>query len=361
MINNSDKLIADELIAEPDACYQPAPYFEIDTPFIPAHEWPDALIDIALGRGIEEYKLLRNTGIFREDIATKNCQLAPQQCFQLINNLQKHSHNHESGFLLGHSLFTLNDTPAAAALNTAANLQAALDILIDQQTQLMPLLDMRCRYEQDQLVIYWQDAYGADSCMAFLLEIMCTALNSFTRWHCDETIPWQFHFTHSKPIYIEQYDVHLGNRVHFSSHHNAISIARNYLHIPWNSLGATPLNKATTINDLQPLSAVCRRGFLSEIYDYLHHNIHLNPSLDKTAAAFGMSSASLKRKLKKHHSHFQEQYDLVRKDLALYWLHHSGWSKEQVAQKLHFYDVANLRRAFKKWTGNLLSAIERRS
>ncbi|HEY0893235.1 MAG TPA: AraC family transcriptional regulator ligand-binding domain-containing protein [Cellvibrio sp.] len=355
MNNNSD-----ELIAEVDACYQPAPYFEIDTPFIPAHEWPSTLIDIALTRGIEEHKLLRNTGIFREDIATEHCQLAPQQCFQLINNLQKYFHNHEPGFLLGHDLFTQIQTPAAAALNTATNLQAALDILIDQQTRLMPLLDMRCRYEQDNLVIYWQDAYGADSSMVFLLEMMCTTLSSLARWHCDETVPWQFHFTHSKPTYIEQYDVHLGNRIQFSSHLNAMSVARNYLYVPWKHSGSAPQENLVKNHHIQQPSIAIERGFLREIYNYLYHNIHHNPNLDKTAAAFGMSSASLKRKLKKHHSHFQEQYDLVRKDLALYWLNQVGCSKEQVAQKLHFYDVANLRRAFKKWTGSLPPSMERR-
>lgn len=360
MINNMNNN-SDELIAEVDACYQPAPYFEIDTPFIPAHEWPSTLIDIALTRGIEEHKLLRNTGIFREDIATEHCQLAPQQCFQLINNLQKYFHNHEPGFLLGHNLFTLSGTTAAAALNTATNLQAALDILIDQQTRLMPLLDMRCSYEQDNLVICWQDAYGADSSMVFLLEMMCTALSSLTRWHSEEAVPWQFHFTHSKPTYIEQYDVHLGNRVHFSSHMNAMSVARDYLYYPWKHSDSAALESAAKTEYIQQPSIATQRGFLSEIYQYLHHNIHYNPSLDKTADAFGMSNASLKRKLKKHRSHFQEQYDLVRKDLALYWLHQAGWNKEQVAQALHFYDVANLRRAFKKWTGTLPQTKERRN
>lgn len=349
---------SDEFFTTRGLNYQPAPYFEIDTPFIAAHEWPDALIDIALSRGIEEHKLLRNTGIFREDIATKTCQLTPHQCFQLINNIQKYFHNHEPGFLSGHRLVTLIHPTAATALNAASNLQAALDILIDQQTQLMPLLDVRYRYEQDRLVIYWQDAYGADSNMVFLLEMMCTALCSLTRWQCDETIPWQFHFTHSKPTYIEQYDVYLGNRVHFSSHMNAMSVARTYLYSPWKtSETALPESIAKNRHTAQSPNDV-RCGFLSELYNYLRHNIHQNPSLDKTAAAFGMSSASLKRKLKKHHSHFQAQYDLVRKDLTLYWLNQAGWSKEEVAQALHFYDVANLRRAFKKWTGKLLLAME---
>jgi AraC-like DNA-binding protein len=141
--------------------------------------------------------------------------------------------------------------------------------------------------------------------------------------------------------------------VQFSSQANAMAITRDYLHNPWNKSCKSTIADRLAIVDVHQHSMPLQRGFLSELYNYLHYNIQHNPSLDKTAAAFGMSSASLKRKLKKHHSHFQQQYDLVRKDLALYWLHQAGWSKEQVAQKLHFYDVANLRRAFKKWTGDL--------
>ncbi len=333
--------------------YHPAPYFEIDTPFIPGHEWPLALIDMALSRGVEEYKLLRGTGIFREDIANKNSQLAPQQCFQLINNMQKQIHSNELGFLLGHEFFSSPDNPAIAALTQVANLQAAIDRLIEHQTQLMPLLNLRVCYEHDRLVIYGQDACGAEKAMPFLLEMMFTAFSSLSRWQNGENLPWQFYFTHSKPHYIEQYEVHLNNHVQFSSQANAMAIARDYLHRPWNNRCVSRITDAFAIANVPSQSMPLQRGFLSELYHYLHHNIQHNPNLEQTADAFGMSSASLKRKLKKHHSHFQEQYDLVRKDLALYWLHQAGWSKDQVAQALHFYDVANLRRAFKKWTGGL--------
>jgi AraC-like DNA-binding protein len=350
---NSMTDIANESIAEASAYYQPAPYFEIDTPFIPAHEWPLTLIDMALSRGVEEYKLLRNTGIFREDIASQSIHLSPQQCFQLINNIQRHIHSDELSFLVGHHIFSAPDNPVTTALTNAVNLQAAIDILINHQMQLMPLLNLRTCYEQDRLVIYGQDACGADKAMPFLLELMFTALSSLTRWQSGENLTWQFYFTHSNPHYIEQYEVHLNNNVQFSSQANAMAIARDHLHRPWNNSCVPTITDALAIVDVLQQSMPLQRGFLSELYNYLHHNIQHNPNLEQTADAFGMSSASLKRKLKKHHSHFQAQYDLVRKDLALYWLHQAGWSKEQVAQKLHFYDVANLRRAFKKWTGGL--------
>lgn len=350
-----------ESITETGAYYKPLPYFEIDTPFIAAHEWPLTLIDMALSRGVEEYKLLRNTGIFREDIASKNIQLSPQQCFQLISNIQKHTHSNELSFLLGHQFFSAPDTTATTTLTKAANLQTAIDTLIEYQIQLMPLLNLRVCYEQDRLVIYWQDACGADTAMPFLLELMFTAFSSLSRWQSGENLAWQFYFTHGKPHYIEQYEVHLNNKVQFSSQANAMAITRDYLHHPWKNSRAGTLTNALPVADAPHQSLPSQRGFLSELYNYLHHNIQHNPNLEQTADAFGMSSASLKRKLKKHRSHFQEQYDLVRKDLALYWLHQAGWSKEQVARELHFYDVANLRRAFKKWTGNLLPAVDRRS
>ncbi len=340
-------------IEETCAYYKPGTYFEIDTSFIPAHEWPLALIDLALSRGLEEHKLLRGTGIFREDIVGEKLQLSPQQCFQLIHNMQKHIHSNELSFLLGHRFFSAIGNTATTALNNAANLQVAIDILIDHQTQLMPLFNLRRCYEQDHLVIYWQDTCGADTSIPFLLELMFTALSSLSRWHSGESLPWQFYFTHSKPDYIEQYDVHLNNKVQFSSQANAMAITRDYLYKPWKNSCSITLANALKSADEHKQLIYFQRGFLSELYNYLHLNIQHNPNLEQTAVAFGMSSASLKRKLKKHHSHFQEQYDLVRKDLALYWLHQAGWSKEQVARELHFYDVANLRRAFKKWTGSL--------
>lgn len=336
-----------------DAQYKPCTYFEIDTTFIPAHEWPLAFIDMALSRGQEEHKLLRNTGIFREDIAGKNLQLSPQQCFQLTTNMQKHSHSDELSFLLGHRFFSTLDSEVTTALNNATNLQVAIDILLDHQTRLMPLLNLRSCYEQDRLLIYWQDSCGAETSTTFLLEMMCTALSALVRWQSGENFPWEFYFTHSKPTYIEQYEVHLHSNVQFSSQVNAMAIGRDYLYRPWKNSYATLLENALKTANEKRQTIPFQRGFLSELYHYLHHNIQHNPNLEQTADAFGMSSASLKRKLKKHHSHFQEQYDLVRKDLALYWLHEAGWSKEQVARELHFYDVANLRRAFKKWTGVL--------
>ncbi len=341
--------------------YMPAPYYEIDTAFVAAQSWPLVLIELALSRGVEEHKLLRSTGIFCEDVARGQVQLSPQQCFQLILNLQKHSAQSDLSFLLGHRLFLDSDATVTAAITNSLSLQDALDILIAHSQKLSPLIAPRLSYEQDRLVIYWQDACGADSTQIFLLEMMATALSALCRWQLGTSLPWQFYFTHAAPSYIEQYQVHLHTQarshsnVQFNAPVNAMAIDRSHLHLPWKKSNpelAAHARAALTLNT--PASP---QGFLAETYNYLLNNIQHAPNLEQTAADFSMSSASFKRKLQKHHSHFQAQYDLVRRDLAIKWLNQGGWTHEQVAQQLHFYDAANLRRAFKKWTGKLPQAM----
>ncbi len=68
-------------------------------------------------------------------------------------------------------------------------------------------------------------------------------------------------------------------------------------------------------------------------------------------------SATLKRKLGKHDSHFQEQLDLVRKHVALYLYRVKGYSNDEVAAYLQFHDSTNFRRSFKRWTGLSPSAL----
>lgn len=326
-------------------------YYEIDSAFIPAQHFPAALIDLAQSRGIEPHKIFRNTRIFYEDLLRGDLRVTPTQCFQLIQNVQKQNSANDLSFLLGHRLLPGNFGAASSLCVNALHLQDALDNLHHLSAILTPLLKPRLVYEEHELAIYWQDTCGAQDCLEFLVEMMFSAVTAMSRWLSGNALPWRYYFTHAQPKHIEQYDVSFGAQINFNSQHNKLVIAREHLYSPW--LKASPsamfIAKQESAALLNNLPAT--QGFLIALYDYLHHHIQLNPSLEQTASHFCMSSASLKRKLQKHHTHFQAQYDVVRKDLALCWMNQGGMSNEQIASLLHFHDAANLRRAFKKWTG----------
>jgi AraC-like DNA-binding protein len=338
-------------------CYE-LPCYEIDTPCILAHQQPAALIDIALARGIDDHKLLRGTGIFYDDILAGNLWVSAQQCYQLISNTRRLHTSDDISFLSGHRLFPGNHGAVSTALMNARDLQQALELLQRYRTLLTPLIAPRLHYDEDFVYIYWQDTCGAGTELVFLTEMISTALSSLCRWLSGRTIPWRFYFSQQQPRYIEQYQVNLGDDLHFDSHMDAMVISRNDLHVPWPNASPSAIIVAQREADAQLQQLGLDGGFLERVYLHLLDAIQRETNLDQVAADFAMSSATLKRKLVKHGSHFQAQYDLVRKHLALYLINRKGWTNEQVASHLHFHDANNLRRAFKRWTGVTPAAVK---
>lgn len=76
------------------------------------------------------------------------------------------------------------------------------------------------------------------------------------------------------------------------------------------------------------------------------------PDPDMISHALGMSSRTLRRKLKKMGISFRGLMDKVRCQLAINLIQHKNLSNEDLAEELGYSDAANFYTAFKKWTGH---------
>jgi AraC-like DNA-binding protein len=75
------------------------------------------------------------------------------------------------------------------------------------------------------------------------------------------------------------------------------------------------------------------------------------PTLEALAQQFGLSPATLRRRLDDEGAGWQALKDEVRRDLAIHHLADPRLSIEQVAAQLGFTDASSFHRAFRKWTG----------
>ncbi|MEK1906450.1 MAG: AraC family transcriptional regulator ligand-binding domain-containing protein [Pseudomonas sp.] len=334
-------------------------WYENDSRFIPGHWQPAVLLDLALSRGLDSHRLLRGSGLFHEDILAGQAKLSPQQFRCLIDNSQRLLAADDSSFLFGQRLLPGHYGAASHALQQAGNLQQALDILRQQRALLSPLLSPRVLLDEQQVHIYWLDSCGAGEQQRFLLEAGMTALVGMSRWLSGERLPWRCSFSHAQPRYVEQYWVHLGENVQFGAPLDVISLPREYLHKPWPGASLTAGKVAQQHSRAQLDELGFDASLLDRLYSHLLGNIRQAPQLDSVAAAFGMSASTLKRKLQKHGTHFQEQLDLARKHVAIYLYQVQGYSNDEVAAYLQFHDATNFRRSFKRWTGLAPSALRR--
>jgi len=83
-----------------------------------------------------------------------------------------------------------------------------------------------------------------------------------------------------------------------------MSMPLEYLHRPWPNASATAGQVAEQASLSQLASHAWRCSFLDLLYEHLQANIREPLSLERVTQAFGMSPASLKRKLQKHGTRF---------------------------------------------------------
>jgi AraC-like DNA-binding protein len=327
-------------------------WYENDSRFIPGHYQPAALVDLALSRDIDSHRLLRGTGLFHEDILAGQALLSPQQFLGLIGNSRRLLDADDSSFLFGQRLLPGHYGAASHALRHAHSLHQALDTLVQHQALLSPLAAPRLLFDEHYAYCYWLDSCGAGEHWRFLLEASMTSLAGMSQWLNGQRLPWECSFSHAEPRYVEQYWVHLGEHTQFQRPLDMMRIPREYLAQPWPNASATAGQVARLEAAEQGRELGFASSFLDCIYLYLQTHVRQAPSLEQAAQAFGMSPATLKRKLHKHHSGFQQQVDQVRKHVALYLYQIKGWRNEEVAEYLNFNDAANFRRSFKRWTGS---------
>jgi AraC-like DNA-binding protein len=327
-------------------------WYESDSRFIPGHYQPATLIDLALSRDIDSHRLLRGTGLFHEDILAGNARLSPQQFLGLIGNSRRLLDADDSSFLFGQRLLPGYYGAASHALGHAQNLHQALEVLIQLQVLLSPLVALHLELDEHHAYLYWQDSCGAGEHWRFLLEASMTSLVAMSQWLSGQRLPWACSLSHD-----EQYWVHLGEDTRFARPLDMLCIPREYLAQAWPGASATAAQVARQQARAQIDQLGFADSFLDCLYDYLRDQVRQPPNLEQAAQAFAMSPATLKRKLHKHATGFQEQVDRVRKQVALHLYQVKGYSNDEVAAYLNFNDAANFRRAFKRWTGSTPSLI----
>ncbi|SEH77611.1 AraC-type DNA-binding protein [Stutzerimonas xanthomarina] len=331
--------------------------YDCDTRFIAAHHQPAVLIDLALSRGIDNHQLLRGSGLFYEDVIGGQARISPLQFLILIGNAQRLLEADDSSFLFGQRLLPGHYGEVSHALTHACTLQQALEQLQQFRALFSPLLTPRLLLDKQQAYLYWTDSCGAGDQQQFLTEASLTAVVAMSRRLSGERLPWRFHLAYPQPRHVEQYWVHLSEQLTFASQMTMMSLPLEYLHKPWPGASATAGQVAQQASCAQLESLGWAGSFIDQLYDHLYANIREPLNLERVAQSFEMSPASLKRKLHKHGTGFQEQLDQVRKHVALYLYQMKGYSNDEVASYLRFNDTTNFRRSFKRWTGLAPSSL----
>jgi len=326
-------------------------WYECDEKYLPAHYQPALLLDLLLARDISSHKVLRGTGLFYDDIIAGEQKVSPNQLRLLIASGQKLLPEPDLSFRWGENLWPGHYGPGSQLLSNAPDLRHALKALVHFRRSLSPLLAPRVFEDERYCYVQWLDSSGLQYQHRFMTETVMMGLTSMARWLAGHSLPWRYGFSYERPEHSEEYSVRFGSSaLQFGLGADVMIIEKKWLDVRW------PRGSATAFQAEWQRADAARRGeaedgFCEAVYHWLIRHLESGCSLPEASEAFHMSPATFKRKLKKHNTQFQALQDLARLHICLYLLHVKGMNNEQVAAHLHFNDITNFRRAFKRWTG----------
>lgn len=330
-------------------------WYTRDTKFIPAQGIPLVVLDLCHQLDQDCHRVLRGTQLFLDDILKSNPQVSPQQLLRLIDNALQLYGRADGPFQLGQYLLPGQCGASSQALASSPDLYNAIELLVQNQALLTPLLQPLFYMDDDFGYLYWQDSCGVGKLEPALIESIFVAVVAYSRRMSQERLPWSLHFRHDKPRHIEQYWVHLGNDLNFNQPRHCMQIPRTHLFKQWQKPGISG-QVALQQAKQQSLQLPTPRSLLASVYELLMHTLSSQANkrdlqLDAMADALNISSATLKRQLKIHGTGFQQQLDQARLHRALHLINHHKMSAEEVSRRLGFCDSAGFRRSFKRWTG----------
>ena len=331
-------------------CYDSA------TSLIPASHQPALVLEFARSQGLEVADVLAGTGwgiaqALDADMSVPDPILSPAQYLRLLANTQRSLGGDELAFTLGRQLLPGHFGAASHALLQAPSLRRTLELLAKHASRLSPLLVPHFRVEDGMAMLVWTDACGLGAQRSFVVHMQMAALVALCHWRGGQRLPWTFCFNRTAPRNTAQLEVHLGTRLRFGCQVDALLIHADWLDQPWAFAGETHSPAASRASERAAEQESLPCSFLGNHYEHLLAHAQCMPALEDTAEHFSLSPATFKRRLAQEGTHYQAELDQVRSHVALRLMYFQGYDNDAVAQHLGYYDAANFRRSFKRWTG----------
>lgn len=327
------------------------PWYDAATPLIPVQHQPTVLLDHLQSLDLDPTPLLAGAGLPAFEPGSAETRLTPDQWLRLLRQAALAVRDPELAFQLGRQLLPGHYGAASHALLTAGTLRRALQVLEQQAARLSPLLVPHVCVEGPWAVLHFTEACGGAGLRSFLVELQMSAVAAACQWLAGERLPWTFLFNRGEPGQRDAHEVHLGTRLRFHCHLDAMVIEAAWLDRPWRHARASHSVALAEALDREAGAQEPRQALRARVYRHLSDRVRCAPGLDETAAAFGMSAATFKRRLAVCGTHFQAELDQVRLHTALRLMHRHGLDNEAIGRHLGFEDPANFRRSMKRWAG----------
>ena len=299
-------------------------------------------------------RLLRGTGLSRDQLLLDEQLLTPEQQIVILQNAISLASEPDFGLRLGQRLTPLSHGAMGFMAYSSPNLGMALRAI---QTFLPTRLSfarlqltergscLECAVQFDLPLVE-----DVRRCLAESMATMFFAVAEFVVGRRLHEI--RCFFPHDAPDYHALYANYLPGGVHFSSEKLMITLPLALTRVP--NASANHENYLLAMRQCEAMLADMRgiaQTYATRVKQLMLAHPPGTLSEDETAAELFVSKRTLARKLDLEQTSFRQIRDQLLAQQASDYLRSSHLTVDAIAALLNYHDSANFRRAFKRWFG----------
>lgn len=323
-----------------------------DQPFTLPVLYIRQIADQIRSAGVDVGQWLRESGLSDADLADSSTALAYPVFERLVLNALALTREPALGLLVGERLLANTHGILGYAAMNSSTLREALELL-ERYTRLrISLITVTHETHAAELRLCFVETHPVEAIRRPLLEAVVLSIKNVLDAIAMGACPVNsVAFPFERPEYAALASDLFGTQVLYGQSWAGFSLPPDVMDVPLGMADKEAFREAALIcqRELEKLTASA--SLATRVRRLLLEKQSGFPSLQVTARLFHMTPRTLHRRLIDEGTSYRALLESVRHTLALEQLKSGRFTIEEVAYTLGYSDLANFRRAFKRWEG----------
>ncbi|TGN39851.1 AraC family transcriptional regulator [Marinobacter confluentis] len=312
----------------------------------------EAALTGAHKKGVDVDSLLVSAGISPELLRIEMARVSSSQYSLLLQNLWNRMEDEFMG-LGPRRCRTGTFATMCALIIDCPNLEAVYRQAFDFCRLFEPMVGMRLEKSGDQARLVTVIEGEVDDPLHFFQESILVIWHRLGSWLIGQPAELtRAEFSYPEPAHGDEYRHIFHCPLQFAAKETALTFDRRFLEAPVirdrpemrQFLKTSPADLLSRPDESNTFTGKIRALIGRDFSQSL-------PDFEWIAAELNTSPQTLRRRLKQENTSFQEIKDLLRRDMAIYYLSRPDLAINDIAFRVGFTEPSTFHRAFKKWTG----------
>lgn len=316
------------------------------------------LLALAEDRGLSVERLCRGLGFTPQTLCEEGVLLSHQQTRALILRVQRELDEPALGLAVGARETPISWGLAGLAMLSCETLGEAVSYGLERQTVIGSMTPHLLSLEGDRLYLSSTPLIFDLEIESFLVEESFAGAVAVVRSMVGPTFkPLHVDFAYACPAHPRLYERFFRCPVRFDADQNRLAVDSKWLQVRlpgFDRLTSEVVRKQ--LNRLLP-TPIGQDDLLASVVNRIRHGLQDRPSQRGLAAQVNVSERTLRRRLVAQDASYRGLRDAARYERARDLLINTELSIAEVAQALGYADARSFRRAFKRWSGELPTAL----